>query len=272
MNKQHFTYVLLALIVIEWLNNLRQAGFILAALAVAVPFAWLFAFSWRGRAGELWNSLSTTGPLATLGRPNVGTVLLAAALAWGMAPVFVTVAEALNYFFLFLSGGNHLAYYVLRAGVVEEALKFSSVLILLRYFYPDAIKHPIDGAILACGAALGFAAYENLNYNLNLITMEHGVFISFMQSALIRMPIHALYGSIWGLALGYAWFIKPPMKTYITLGGLAAAAFLHGLWDTMAQSHGALAFMALMIFYALLWHLLLRYWAAVRDIELVTKT
>lgn len=272
MNKQQFSFALSAVILLEWLNNLRQTSLILAFLAVAVPFAWLFAFSWRGRAGEMWDSLTNKGLVTTFFEPTVNRVLLAAALAWGIAPVFVTIAEALNFVFLWLSGGHPLAFYILRAGVVEEVLKFSAVIILLRYFDNEAIKHPIDGAVLACAASMGFAAYENLNYNFSLMALDHGAFFAFIQTALVRMPIHALYGSLWGLALGYAWFIKPPMKYYLTMGGIALAAFLHGLWDTIAQSHGAAVFIVLMVFYGMLWFVVQRYWAAVKSIELVRES
>ena len=238
-----------------------NVGWVYGILAVTVPLLWSCFFCLRhGRTTNRFLPGSFLWPVA-----------LCFATACMIAPAIVALAELFNNAFAAISAQSPLAYFVLRAGLVEELLKLSAVLIVLRYLAKGAITHPKDGVILACAAALGFSAYENLYHNLYLVQLESGIAQAFFLGALVRVPLHPLYSSMWGAALGIAYFTSGA-KRYLTLVlGLIPAVFLHGLWDTLAQSQGTVTGVLLTLLYAAIWYCYWRTWKGCEAFQLVTS-
>lgn len=88
-------------------------------------------------------------------------------------------------------------------------------------------NEPMDGLIMGVTAALGFVTVENVLY-----VMEYRIGSALVRG-IISVPSHALYGAIMGFYLGEAKFRgKPDLVLY----GLAAAIFLHALFDTIATT------------------------------------
>lgn len=247
--------------------NLFNIGFFLGLLAVIVPLAWQWVLLRLSRTNTLSGFAQSDGA-AEYSRSQLMTIALCMSVAVLVAPVFVFFGEALNDFFGALAGGDLLTYFVLRAGVVEELLKFSAVLIVVKYLAPRSVVRPADGIVLGCAAALGFAVYENFFHNLFLVDAQGG-FQAFLLGTFIRVPIHALYGAIWGAAFGISRFLLPPHR-YVVLGtGLASSIFVHGLWDTMAQSKTLFVFALMLLLYVSLWYGYIKLWSRVNAIEVV---
>jgi len=111
-------------------------------------------------------------------------------------------------------------------GPIEELAKFLAVRLYI-YRRPE-FDEPIDGIIYASAAALGFASLENAFYVLDFRAggVRWGLFFA---RAVLAVPGHVLFSSMWGYALGRAKF-----RPYPVFGMLALAAFLHSLYDFFA--------------------------------------
>lgn len=198
--------------------------------------------------------------------------LLCLSAAYLLAPVFVTIGDAMRYPLLSLVGGDQLGWFVLRAGMIEELAKFTAVYFVIRYIDPTAVKHPVDGVWLAIAAALGFATYENFFHNVHLVQQTAGTGLQFfLLGALVRVPLHPLYASIWGAALGLSKFMPAGSRRNVLLAtGLGSAMFLHGFWDTLAQQiDRAAVVMLLTVFYGFLWSGHLRLVSAIKTIKVI---
>jgi len=244
-----------------------QLGWGLGFLSIAVPCAWLWFFCLRFSASP-GEKDGTAEPISARYWP----VALCFATSIAIAPAFVFTAELLNNGFAAAAAGSQLLYFVFRAGMVEELLKIAAVLIVLKYLTAGSVKHPKDGVVLACAAALGFSAYENLYHNLYLVQMESGATQAFLLGALVRVPLHALYASIWGAPLGVSRFMGSSARFFVLTLGFIPAAFLHGLWDTLAQSQGTAAGIMLTLVYGAFWLSYWHIWKRCQAIELVTQS
>jgi protease PrsW len=237
MNTIHLRYLVIGFVVLLIAREAYRDGLLVGLLPLAAPLAWLMLFVLWRRQPEPTSYMA---------------IALALCCGWLFAPLYV-LGESLNDFFAYISGGSPLFYFVLRAGLVEELIKFFAVLVVLKWLLPEAVKHPLDGVVLACAAALGFATYENAYHNLYLFSLDSGALQAFLLGALVRVPLHPLFSSLWGAALGLA-VCMPVAQRYITIiSGLAAAMFLHGLWDTMAQSQNGIIFACMVLLYGLIW-------------------
>lgn len=237
-----------------------KLGWTVIAVSLLVPFAWLWMFYWR--------YTRTVRKLYRPAEPDIAVdwvaVALAGCVAWLIAPVFVFFGESLNDVFAAIVNGNPLGYFVLRAGFIEELLKLSAVLVVIGYLCPSAIKHPSDGIVLACAASLGFAAYENIFHNLHLVDLVGWERTkAFLLGSFIRVPLHALYGAIWGAALGTFRILSAPKRYFVLLLSLGASMFLHGLWDTLVQSRSVIAFVLVVLLYSTLWHCYFKLWKTI---------
>ncbi|MEU8248829.1 PrsW family intramembrane metalloprotease [Nonomuraea sp. NPDC048916] len=125
---------------------------------------------------------------------------------------------------------------VFLAPVIEEALKGSALLLLLRR--RQEIDGLTDGIIYASMAGLGFAAVENVGYYLMSFT-EGGVGAT-MQLFVIRGLIdplgHPIYTSMIGVAVAYALTRRGPARFAVIPLGYLAAVVLHGLWNGSATT------------------------------------
>ncbi len=263
MSITNLRYFILATLFASLIASSVTLGWFWGFLSVFVPVMWLCFFSlWR--SGFALSSYRAEPGLVA----SIVPIALCFAAAWLIAPIFVAIGESLNNFFGAVSQGSTLVYFTLRAGLIEELLKLTAVLGVIQYLSPGAIKHPTDGIVLACSAALGFSAYENIFHNLYLAELQTGTLKAFMLGALIRVPLHALYGSIWGAALGVSRFLAPPGSYLVLVFGLVPSIFIHGLWDTLAQSQSNISVLLLTLLYVALWYFCCRMWKQVKEAKL----
>ncbi len=120
---------------------------------------------------------------------------------------------------------------VIVAPIVEEFAKFAVVRWTI-YDNPE-FDEPMDGVVYAAAAALGFASIENVGY-----IAEHyfdkgmgaasGVFVA---RAVLSVPGHVLFSSLWGYALGRAKFQPPEMRQRTIVLGLGLAMIGHSLFN-----------------------------------------
>ncbi len=134
------------------------------------------------------------------------------------------------------------------APVTEETAKFLCV----RWTVYDRkeFDEPVDGMVYATAAALGFASVENIIYVLNSWASggaETGVLVLAGRSVL-SVPAHALFSSLWGLALGWHKKRKTLRSALLVVLGLMGGMVLHGLFNYLATENlfGGLIFLSLM--------------------------
>lgn len=140
------------------------------------------------------------------------------------------------------------------APVSEEIAKFLCV----RWTVYDnkEFNEPVDGMVYATAAALGFAAVENVIYVLNSwlsAGSEIGIMVLTGRSVL-SVPAHALFSSLWGLALGWHKKMRNMRSTLYVIAGLLGGMILHGLFNYLTSENlfGGFVFLA---FFALAWRL-----------------
>ncbi|GAA3177766.1 PrsW family intramembrane metalloprotease [Nonomuraea roseoviolacea] len=184
---------------------------------------------------------------------------LAFAFAWGAGVAIVLgVALTLAGQALFTSAGYGARVVdsmgtVFLAPVIEEALKGSALLLLLRR--RREIDGLTDGIVYASMAGLGFAAVENVGYYLSAF-LQNGVGATvqlFVMRGLIDPLGHPVYTSMIGLGVAYALTRRGAVRYAMVPLGYLAAVVLHGLWNGAAatQSLGWLAAAYLVIMTAL---------------------
>lgn len=269
MNRITSRYIVFAAALFLLVVYGEKNGWQIILLSALVPIGWLWTFSLRH---------TSTGMLITASdaenaqnQPSVGwmPIALCASVAWLVAPVFVMLGELLNNFFVAVVNGSPLGYYTLRAGVIEELLKFSAMLAVTGYLSPGAIRHPADGIVLACAAALGFAAYENIFQNLHLLELQGWERAkAFMLGTFIRVPLHALYGALWGASFGIFGFLTVPKRYFVMASGLFTAMFVHGFWDALVNANGWYVVPLVAVLYAALWYGYIKLWNAVKAMRI----
>jgi RsiW-degrading membrane proteinase PrsW (M82 family) len=234
-----------------------SSGWLVTVLAIIPIIGWLWFFCVRKQS-----------PNSSM-LMNVALCLSAAYL---VTPAFVMFGDSIRYLLRDLVGGDMVAWYVLRAGAIEELAKFAGMYYIIRYVAPGAIKHPADSLVLAAAAALGFATYENFNHNLHLVQQTAGTgFVFFLLGALVRVPLHVLYSLMWGAAFGLSRFAPAGWRrTLLLAGGFGGAIFAHGLWDAVVQHADRIPVIIILVFfYAVLWFLYVRLSGSVKDINLM---
>lgn len=220
-----------------------SAGGLSLVLAILPVVAWFYFFCARKEERET---------------SKVASSVICLAIAYAVSPIFVGLGDFLGEPIARLVNGDQLGWFVLRAGVIEELSKFFAVLILVRVVNHDAVRRPVDGMILGAAAGLGFALHENFFHNVYLLEQSTGTaFQFFLLGALVRVPLHCLYSSIWGAAFAVSHFMKGNARFGYPAVALVFTAFLHGLWDTTAQHSGAAAWL-LAIFFAGMWFMCYR--------------
>lgn len=143
---------------------------------------------------------------------------------------------------------SFLALAVFVAPFTEEIAKFLCV----RWTVYNRIEfdEPVDGMVYATAAALGFASVENIIYVLNSWASggaEMGVYV-LTGRAVLSVPAHALFSSLWGLALGWHKKRKTLKSSLLVVLGLLAGMVLHGLFNYLTSENlfGGLFFLVLM--------------------------
>ncbi len=141
------------------------------------------------------------------------------------------------------------------APVSEEIAKFLCV--RWTVYDNDEFNEPIDGMVYATAAALGFASVENIIYVLNSWSAagaEAGVMVLAGRSVL-SVPAHALFSSVWGLALGWHKIRGTRKSALLVAAGLLGGMMLHGLFNFLSSGNlfGGFIFLA---FLAVAWRML----------------
>lgn len=141
-----------------------------------------------------------------------------------------------------------LAYAILGIGVIEELAKMIPFLLVVIHF--KSFNEPIDGIIYASFIALGFAAFENIQY-LQYITNAEAWARGFAGPL-----IHIVFASIWGYYIGRAQLCRRNVGRTI-VATLSCTAIFHGIYDFMviAKPGSALPLAALLIVGIWLWRL-----------------
>ncbi|MFG1698989.1 PrsW family intramembrane metalloprotease [Nonomuraea sp. NPDC049309] len=167
---------------------------------------------------------------------------LAFAFAWGAGVAIVAgIALTLAGQELFTRAGYTAATVrdvgsIVLAPVIEEALKGSALLLLLRR--RAEIDGLTDGIVYASMTGLGFATVENVGYYL-LAFGEDGPGAAvqlFVMRGLIDPLGHPIYTSMIGLGIAYA-LTRGTAGRYAAIPlGYLGAVFLHGLWNGAAST------------------------------------
>ncbi|MEW9553122.1 PrsW family intramembrane metalloprotease [Nonomuraea sp. NPDC050783] len=166
---------------------------------------------------------------------------LAFAFAWG-AGVAIVLGIALTFVGqeLFKAGyGSAVAESVgtvFLAPVIEEALKGSALLLLLRR--RQEIDGLTDGIVYASMTGLGFAAVENVGYYLIAFGQSgpDAAIQLFVVRGLIDPLGHPVYTSMIGLGVAYALTRRTAYRYAMVPLGYLAAVFLHALWNGAAST------------------------------------
>jgi len=135
-------------------------------------------------------------------------------------------------------------------GPIEELCKFAAV----RFYAARhrAFDEPMDGLIYSSAAALGFASVENVLYIWGVESAGGGVALLTLR-ALLSVPGHVFFASIWGWALGRR--LLEPRRPWLVPGALVLSSVAHGAWDfTLIHPDARVLFLPL--FGTLAWLLL----------------
>jgi RsiW-degrading membrane proteinase PrsW (M82 family) len=136
-----------------------------------------------------------------------------------------------------------LAGYVLGVGIREEMTKALPLLVLAAF--SSRMKSPLTGLVLGFMSGIGFAVAENVLYVYK--TVDHAVSLTQETGHLVNL-VAPVYNNVIRMAMGpfvhgclsgvFGYFISlsavdPKRRIFLLLAGLALAASLHGLYDTV---------------------------------------
>lgn len=141
------------------------------------------------------------------------------------------------------------------APVLEEIAKFLCV--RWTVYHRSEFDEPVDGIVYATAAALGFAMTENILYVIDGWTTGGAALASYILAgrAVLSVPAHAIFSSMWGFALGWSKGRKGFRPVLMISAGLLASMVLHGLFNYLSTQNffGGLAFM---VFLAIAWRVM----------------
>ena len=124
-------------------------------------------------------------------------------------------------------GLRSLLYGVAITGLLEESVKLLPFVLVVARF--RSFDERTDGIIYASAIALGFASFENFRFLAVLQGWE-------LYGRAIASPLtHAAFASLWGYPIGLAKLRGKKLGGGL-VGGLAAAALAHGLFNFLTVS------------------------------------
>ncbi|HHE37416.1 MAG TPA: PrsW family intramembrane metalloprotease [Candidatus Cloacimonetes bacterium] len=138
---------------------------------------------------------------------------------------------------------------VIAAPIIEESSKFLIVFIFL--YRNKNFSEPMDGIVYTSAVALGFASIENGIYLFKFSKQAKFLLPNIILiRALLSVPAHALFSSIWGHALGNIKFSKKKNIISVVFA-LLLAMILHAFFNFfcnpyIVSSFGLLALLAAM--------------------------
>jgi len=138
------------------------------------------------------------------------------------------------------------------APIVEEVIKYRTTNRVTKK--NNAFDEPIDGIIYACVLALWFATMENIFYVWD--AYQAGNFSSVATiRAILSVPGHALFASMWGYAMSLQKFTKNKKKSFI-FAWVSLAILLHAAMNflTTISAAGAIGLIILLVFMRTLFH------------------
>lgn len=169
------------------------------------------------------------------------------------------IAEAL------LAWAGSFLLIVFVAPVIEEYGKY--FVVSRSVYHSEEFDEPMDGIIYATTAALGFASIENVGYLFTVGAIDPTALgLTFWARALLSVPGHALFSSMWGYALGWSLLIpdEHERQVFIRKGIWLAIAF-HGSFNLLAllsAEYGLVAGGLLLVFVMFAWRVVHRRIAA----------
>ena len=143
--------------------------------------------------------------------------------------------------------------------IVSVALRETAKLlvVLSAMYWQRDFDEPVDGLIYATAAALGYTFAEDWHYYL---------VIGHDWTRALSTVVHPWFSCFWGASLGWAKFSRWRQGVPLVLMGLAASAFVHGLYDFFAlAAHAKESWHWLRFLIVPL--LLFLYWALERHLE-----
>ncbi len=157
---------------------------------------------------------------------------------------------------------------VVAAPIIEEYAKY---FVVRRTIYNSAeFDEPMDGIVYAAAAALGFASAENAAYlftayfspqkflvSSEAVSASDAVLSIFVYRALLSVPGHVLFSSMWGYALGQAKFTGEARGGKLIRNGLLLSIFLHGLFNFLV-SVGPAVSLGMLVFLVVTWRMVYR--------------
>jgi RsiW-degrading membrane proteinase PrsW (M82 family) len=105
-------------------------------------------------------------------------------------------------------------------GLIEESVKL--LVVVVAVWWRRDFDEPVDGLVYGTAAALGFTFGEDWRYYL-----AHGADVS----RIFSIAAHPWFSCLWAAALGIARFQPWRRGLPLVLGGLAASALVHGVFD-----------------------------------------
>ena len=112
-------------------------------------------------------------------------------------------------------------------GLNEEFLKAAVTIILVRNL--KQFNEPADALVYSMSVALGFSAFENVQYML-----DYG-YLTFVVRQFNAVPLHIGLAAIWGVGIAKAKYLYTGRYFSIVVFYVLFAAFIHGLYNVMAS-------------------------------------
>ncbi len=195
---------------------------ILVTLGLIPSLVWLYFYSRKDCHPEPKNLLAQTFLMGIIISP------IAILLQFSFAQFSSTVTGISQ------TAIQNTSYFFLWAAVVEEAIKFYSIRMLI--MRNPAFDEPIDAMIYMITAGLGFAAMEN-------ILVMFRVFPDGTQATLATWALrftgatllHALSSGLLGYFLAMSWFFRDHKKKLIFIGLIMATIF-HFTFNTFLSA------------------------------------
>ena len=114
-------------------------------------------------------------------------------------------------------------YFTLFVGFNEEFWKAAAAVLILKRL--NEFNEPIDALIYSMTIALGFAAFENIEYTVA------GGFTALVLRSITSVPLHIGLAAIWGAGIAKAKYIKNGRYFSTVFPYICIAALIHAFYN-----------------------------------------